>query len=487
MHRLIVADGHKIQNKEQLNSYDSRQKGGSMTSIMSASIMSPSFSLNPNATDLPKTLLSPADIQEAITSYENLLDTAKSYRNALAALSEQANAFGAALEECARLKGLDQAAEGLSNVAGLQYVLANRQSVLSDTVYRSFEIPLRENLENFVTNTEQRRETYAHELSEKKRLLTKREKAHLSLAHKNKRSLNQFREALSDLTRLADDIDKLKSDYFYNCLDDYSETWARVGMRSNIVCKAELSLYTGVAQKAEQLEWSLVGTPDPWSTETRSGDELFAIVPPQEILARPQSPAIGEGLFQSLLGTIAPAAETTPVPPSRSGHTHPHNSEASFFSRNEDIKGLPAMKVRSITASQRSEMESMEDTSFQTPRAVQKQDSPYQDAEEHDQENSNIRLPGANCSEYSTPSRPTSRRTNSIMHVPKTATKAHPMSTTPKVTPRPKTGDNMTSDLEREEKSPSKLKIKTEPTSPGSDTMAWKHSEYSPRMIKDEK
>lgn len=404
-----------------------------LSSAVPPSLLHPTF--NPASTsNLPKTLLSPADIEVSITAYENLLQTAKSYRNALVTLTENANAFGAALEECSRTKGVDEAAEGLSNVAGLQYLLANHQSVLSDTIYRSFEIPLRESLENFVTNTEQRREEYKNELLKKTKLLAKREKEHLALAHKKKRSLNLFREALADLTKLADDIEQLKSDYFYNALDYHSETWFRVAARSNIVCKAELALYAGVAQKADHLEWSLVGTPDPWAHDIRSGDELFSIVPPQDIMARPQSPSHDNtgGLFQSLLGTIH--AQASPGPPQRAhGAEGWQNgkevSEASFFSTGRDTKGLPAMKPSMSSAAVSAVFSSFiagDDTDehqFLTPKVkTEAPTSPFEDAEEDEDGVSVLEsVTTAKLHLYSdrneTPSRPNSKRSNIAMTV----------------------------------------------------------------------
>lgn len=401
-----------------------------LSSAVAPSILSPTFSQMPSS-KLPKTLLSPADIEVSIAAYELLLQTAKDYRNALVALAESANAFGSALEECSRTKGVEEAAPGLSNVAGLQYLVANHQSVLSDTIYRSFEIPLRESLENFVSNTEQRREEYKNELMKRTKLLAKREKEHLALAHKKKRSLNLFREALADLSKQADDIEQLKSDYFYNALDYHSETWTRVAARSNIICKAELALYAGVALKEDHLARTLVGTPDPWAQDIRSGDELFSIVPPQDIMARPQSPShdIPGGLFQSLLGAVE--AQDSPGPPQRTlaaerRQNGKEPSEASFFSLQRDTKGLPAMKPSSSSAAVSAIFSSFvagednaEDQDLTPTVKIEDPSSPYQDAEEQDESASIV---GSHTKDYShffsenrTPSRATSKRSDLLM------------------------------------------------------------------------
>jgi hypothetical protein len=295
---------------------------------------------------LPKTVLSPDDIQASITAYEILLTTAKAYRNALATLAQTANAFGAALESCARLKGVDEASEGLLSTAGLHFLIANHQSVLSDTVYRSYEIPLRENLESFIQDAGQRREAYLAELGRRKKLLAEREKKHLALAHRNKRSLSEFRTALNDLTMLADDIDKLKSDYFFTSLGSHHETWHRVATRSGIVCKAELQLYSAIGHKQECMMPFLRGIVDPWEAEARSGDDLFSIVPPQEILARPQSPSHETGLFASLLGTLHEAEST----PDSAKTTHAHAHKATIAQRNDLFSASPKQTGAGMSA-----------------------------------------------------------------------------------------------------------------------------------------
>lgn len=276
-------------------------------------------------------------------------------------------------------------------------------------------------------------------MAKKKKELARREKEHLALAHKKMRSLSKFREALADLTTIADEIDKLKSDYFYNALDYHSETWNRVSARSNILLKAELSLYSGVAQKAEHLQWSLVGTPDPWTQELRSSDELFSIVPPQDILARPQSPSHESpksGLFQSLLGTVQNEPRLSPNPEvEEESRNQQETGESTFFTLHNDLKGLPAMKTRTAGPCEDSDQHSAnlrnksDDNGDQEDSPTTEKDpaSPYQDAEELSDQTPNhpaksIASLSDNIwarsihrdegSDLSTPSRPTSRRKN---------------------------------------------------------------------------
>ncbi len=133
-------------------------------------------------------MFTPADIERSISAYESLLESAKSYRNQLVELAASANEFGTALEKCARTKGVGECADGLQSSAGLHYLVANHQSVLSDTIYRTFEIPLREELECFVKNAESRKEEYVSAVAKKTKLLREREQRNLMLARKKKRS-----------------------------------------------------------------------------------------------------------------------------------------------------------------------------------------------------------------------------------------------------------------------------------------------------------
>ncbi|BFZ58607.1 hypothetical protein PYCC9005_005671 [Savitreella phatthalungensis] len=247
-------------------------------------------------------MLSQADVHESIARYEELLQRAKIYRNALADLAKASNGLGAALEDCSRGKGLlDELREPLTNASGVQFLIANHQNILSDTFYRTYEIPLRDALETFVVDAEQRREEYGVELARKKKQLNECERKHLKLAQRRTRGLGEFREALQEMTTLADSMDKLKRDYSWSMLDEHREAWQRVATRSNVVLKATLQLYGAVANKGEQLEWSLVGVEDPWAAE---GAQQRPSILPRPQSPRHTTPAADAGLFASLLGNV---------------------------------------------------------------------------------------------------------------------------------------------------------------------------------------
>ncbi len=145
--------------------------------------------------------------------------------------------------------------------------------------------------------------------------------------------LEQFKEALSDLTQMAEDIDKLKAMYYNTSFDAYTDTWSRVHLRTNLITKAELNLYTSVASKSESLNSLIAETPDPFVDQDCAANELFSIVPPFDILARPQSPDRGmpkdyerdarDVAFASLIGQMQDAD---------TGSDCSRSTAASFFS-----------------------------------------------------------------------------------------------------------------------------------------------------------
>ncbi|PHH67658.1 hypothetical protein CDD83_6479 [Cordyceps sp. RAO-2017] len=111
-----------------------------------------------------------------------MVASAKAYRLALASLSSAASAFGSALEACARLKearaepigpaggGMTASfaasraactADPLMSASGVHHLIANHQQILSETVYRSFEVPLLHDLDKWRSVIDDEEETAA--------------------------------------------------------------------------------------------------------------------------------------------------------------------------------------------------------------------------------------------------------------------------------------------------------------------------------------
>lgn len=108
-------------------------------------------------------------------------------------LSKTASSFGAALEKCARCKGVgDEDVSGFMLAGGMQYLIANHQQILSETLYRRFEIPLMEELDTFCAITQERNDMYQRQMKEKNKKIQEREAEHLRVGRKKQRGSNLF-------------------------------------------------------------------------------------------------------------------------------------------------------------------------------------------------------------------------------------------------------------------------------------------------------
>jgi hypothetical protein len=122
---------------------------------------------------------------------------AKAYRNALLAMSSATAALASALEACSRyvpggsaddrVKGCRNANSGLAGSAGLQFMISNHEQLLADTVYRQFEIPLLEALDNYKMMTAERLSVYEKGLHEQSGRIRKTEAENLKGGRRRKR------------------------------------------------------------------------------------------------------------------------------------------------------------------------------------------------------------------------------------------------------------------------------------------------------------
>jgi hypothetical protein len=72
--------------------------------------------------------------------------------------------------------------------SGLQYLVASNMHLLSDAIYRGFEVPLLHEVDSYKEKNAENEERYKKQASEKTRELHKRETQHLKLARQKKRS-----------------------------------------------------------------------------------------------------------------------------------------------------------------------------------------------------------------------------------------------------------------------------------------------------------
>lgn len=294
----------------------------------------------------PHAVLTKSDLDNSTTAYASLLATAKSYRVALAALSSAASSFGSALESCARLKearaeilsppppspsasasplnshhphgGRPPAGSTTSDpllaAAGLQHLVANHHQILSETLYRSFEVPLLHELDKWRAAVADEEESYLTAVRTRSREIARLEREGPKLYNRQRRGrrgapptdLAAFREHLVELTSKLDALTGLHAEHARALLRESQEASLRIVDASCSLVRAEVDIFESLARKG----WTGGGLEDvlergvdlfaPSEEEyggkkARSdrgdgdGEEerggLFSILPPKSILA----------------------------------------------------------------------------------------------------------------------------------------------------------------------------------------------------------
>ncbi|KAK2023257.1 hypothetical protein LX32DRAFT_644788 [Colletotrichum zoysiae] len=272
-------------------------------------------------------VLTKSDLELSQAAYSDLIQTAKSYRLALASLSNAASAFGSALESCARLK--EARAESLSSASqpgaalsasftagakgactadlllsasGVHHLVANHQQILSETVYRDFEVPLLHELDKWRQRVEDEEEAYLREVKARNLEIRRLEKEGLKLHKQRRRDVGSFRAHLVDLTTKLDGLTSLHGDHARTLLRESQDTSGRILEASCSLVRAEVDIFESLARKG----WSGGGLDEllEKGADLFASDEvgeypglgagaggpaesakLFSILPPKSILA----------------------------------------------------------------------------------------------------------------------------------------------------------------------------------------------------------
>lgn len=274
----------------------------------------------------PHAVLTKADLELSQIAYAELLSTAKSYRLALAELSSSASAFGSALEACARLKEARSEAlappggslsnsftakgnctgDHLMSASGVHQLIANHQQILSECVYRSFEVPLLHELDNWGRHVEEEEVAYRKEVKSKSKEIQRMEKEGLRLHKQRKRDVRGFRGHLVELTTRLDGLTTLHGEHARGLLRDCQDVSTKVVESSSSLVRAEVEIFEALARKGWTgggLEELLECGQDLFSSEPSSANtdsngspsKIFSILPQKSILvdahAAPDSPS----------------------------------------------------------------------------------------------------------------------------------------------------------------------------------------------------
>lgn len=267
-------------------------------------------------------VLTKADLERSQQAYSDLVGSAKAYRQALATLSTAASTFGTALESCARLKEaraepIGTTAGGASMTAsfttkgactadtlmaasGLHHLIANHQQILSETVYRSFEVPLLHDLDKWQSVIDDEEETYQQKIKAQAKEVKRLEKDGLKLHKQKRRDVARFRAHLVELTSKLDGMSTLHADHARTMLRESQDTSARIVDASCSLVRAEVDIFESLAKKGWTgggLEDLLEKGQDLFATDTNTGHsggvlgggtgdgvKLFSILPPKSIL-----------------------------------------------------------------------------------------------------------------------------------------------------------------------------------------------------------
>ncbi|KAF3768760.1 hypothetical protein M406DRAFT_229822, partial [Cryphonectria parasitica EP155] len=275
--------------------------------------------------------LTKSDLASSQSAYADLLSTAKAYRLALASLSSAASAFGSALESCARLKearadcvggagpvpavpGTGSSActaDSLLAAAGVHHLVANHEQILSETVYRSFEVPLLHELDKWRGGVEDEEARYLAAVRRQSADVRRLEREGVRLhRQRGPRDVARFRAHLVELTARLDGLTALRAEHAASLLRESQDTSVKILEASCSLVRAEVDIFESLARKG----WSGGGLDDILERGTdlfaaeegtsvvgsgigmgsggsggtgadEAGAKLFSILPPKSILA----------------------------------------------------------------------------------------------------------------------------------------------------------------------------------------------------------
>jgi hypothetical protein len=243
-------------------------------------------------------------------------------------------------------------ADSLLAASGLHHLIANHQQILSETVYRSFEVPLLHELDGWRRRMEEEEVTYQREVKERAKEIRRMEKEGHRLHRQRKRDVAKFRGHLVDLTTKLDSLTSLHGGHSRTLLRDSQETSMKILEASSSLVRAEVDIFEGLARKG----WSGGGLDelldrgvDLFANEPEAGpndsSKLFSILPQKSILAdtngentagsrpnhtRTDSLLVEGDRYQSLAGAVSG--------PDKGDDTRSIFSEPGNFNRSRGVR-----------------------------------------------------------------------------------------------------------------------------------------------------
>lgn len=263
----------------------------------------------------PEKIITRANLKASLQAYEDLVNSCATYRAALITMSKATAGFADAMERCSSLKGPTyEAGTRLQAASGVHHLIGNLWHVLSDTLDKKFERPLRQHLEGYKAVVAERSQNYERALREKSQVIRDTE---MRSMNKKERNLQSFRQALAVLQRQVDELDDLKASHYHEIVEHEAEVWNAVQNKVCVVVRSEMDVFDRFTSKASDpiIEPMLQTVPDPFDSygPPQSEDQIFSILAPLSIMttatSSTASPLTGStperDLFDSLPSSTA--------------------------------------------------------------------------------------------------------------------------------------------------------------------------------------
>ena len=174
----------------------------------------------------------------------------------------------------------------------MHQLIANHQQILSEVVYRSFEVPLLHEMDTWKRKIEEEEVTYQTSAKAMSKEIRRLEKDGMKVYKQRKRDVGKFREHLVNLTVKLDGLTSLHGGHARGLLRDCQDTSTKIVECGAGLVRAEVEIFEALARKG----WSGGGLDellekgkdlfanDETPRNNSTGDELFSILPPKSIL-----------------------------------------------------------------------------------------------------------------------------------------------------------------------------------------------------------
>ncbi|GAA5859821.1 hypothetical protein JCM5353_001021 [Sporobolomyces roseus] len=226
--------------------------------------------------------------------------------------------------------------------SGLHYMVSSSSSVLSDTLYRSFEVPLMHAYDQYTSDIATRHLEYEALLSDKTTKIRQTEAENLRLGKKKTRDLNSFRQALAKLTEQVAEVDVCKRSYYEEVLTSETEMWSQIDHKVSLLLRSTLDLSDRLASKATSdpiIEAMLEEHPDPFDSYRLESDEtrdVFTVLPPMNL---------GLGSSGGGGGKKVPLEADRETVKSGNGHERRASMDSTASPRREGKKAMTVSEV----------------------------------------------------------------------------------------------------------------------------------------------